>query len=280
MNKKGIIFTITTFILLWSLFLLSISYMSRNTGLQQLIIRSSVGDKIKYVEDDITYNIYYDLIKFNASSSRDQENITLKFNGPTLSNKLDHFSVFQDYSDYIEGDYSDLNNIDVQLTNLTPILNIIPFQTQLIINSTKMSITSQQLINTIEIIILVNATHAMLETNTTPGDSGTTRVNVQILDSNNKKLLSDEEALLNPTIANPSFYVKFTDNSTLDVKYGYIHDMDGSLEITSTNLVANVSSLLLVYSTTPEKVKIVSGELRINISPDFTKQSQILMLTE
>lgn len=254
--------------------------MSRNTGLQQLIIRSSVGDKIKYVEDDITYNLYYDLIKFNASSSRDQENITLKFNGPTLSNKLDHFSVFQDYSDYIEGDYSDLNNIDVQLTNLTPILNIIPFQTQLIINSTKMSITSQQLINTIEIIILVNATHAMLETNTTPGDSGTTRVNVQILDSNNKKLLSDEEALLNPTIANPSFYVKFTDNSTLDVKYGYIHDMDGSLEITSTNLVANVSSLLLVYSTTPEKVKIVSGELRINISPDFTKQSQILLLTE
>src|SRR4030042_141562 len=174
MNKKGVLFTITTFLLLWSLFMLTQSYMNRNSSLQELAITSTSGEKIRFLEDDITNNIYYDLVDFSIDSvTRDSENITITFKGPLLSKYKDHLALMQEYEAFIEDTYSNLNNINVELTNLTPTLTITPYSTNFLINKTELIVTTQPQYQTksIQIEIVLNTSIANLTTNSTPTDS-------------------------------------------------------------------------------------------------------------
>ena len=284
MNKKGVLFTITTFLLLWSLFMLTQSYTDRNRGLQELTITSTSGDKIRFLEDDITNNIYYDLVDFSICSvSRDSENITIIFIGPVLSKNKDHFALMQEYETFIEGSYSDLNNINLELTNFTPSFTITPYSNNLLINKTELKVTTQQPSQTrsIQIEIVLNTSIANLTTNSTPTDSGEKMISVQILDKNKNHLLDDEVAYLDSTISNQPFYVEFSDNSSLEVKYGNIFDMDGSLAITANNLIANITNLKFTYNLTFELVRIKSGEIQIDIpNRNLSKQAQIMLFVE
>ena len=153
----------------------------------------------------------------------------------------------------------------------------------MLINKTKLTITTQQpsQINSIQIEVVLNTSISDSTTNSSPVDSGQTKLFVQILDEDHNHLLYDEIAYLNPTIVNQPFYVKFTDNSSLRIDFGYFLGKDGTLLMTASNLIANTTMLNLVYNTTAESIIIAAGEITINTSEkDISKQNQIVLFED
>lgn len=284
MNKRGVLITITTFIILWSLFMLNLSYINRNTELQNIVIWSANGNKIMFIEDDVLDDVYLDILHLNLSYvSKDSENITILFNGPILSKEEDHWIRLQEYEAYVEGVYSNLSNVDVELDNFNPEFALEPYSNTLLINESQLSLTTLQAgqIKSFYVEVVVNSSILNHSTNSSPTDSGVVPIIVKILDKNGNPLLADELAYLNPTLVSPAFSVVFADNSRIEVVFGYHLDKDGSFIIKAENLTANITKLKLTYNTTNEHVKITSGNILINITNTrISKQNPITLYTE
>lgn len=284
MNKRGVLITITTFIILWSLFMLNLSYINRNTELQNIVIWSANGNKIMFIEDDVLDDVYLDILHLNLSYvSKDSENITILFNGPILSKEEDHWIRLQEYEAYVEGVYSNLSNVDVELDNFNPEFALEPYSNTLLINESQLSLTTLQAgqIKSFYVEVVVNSSILNHSTNSSPTDSGVVPIIVKILDKNGNQLLADELAYLNPTLVSPAFSVVFADNSRIEVVFGYHLDKAGSFIIKAENLTANITKLKLTYNTTNEHVKITSGNILINITNTrISKQNPITLYTE
>ena len=284
MSKRGMLFTVTTFIILWALFMLNLSYINRNSELQKIVVDSAYGNKIMFVEDDVLDGVYWDTINLNLSYvTRNSENFTVMFNGLVLSEDSNHWTPLQQYEDYIEGKYSNWSNVVIKLENFDPIFNINPYSNQLVINNSQLSLTTGQplQINSFFVEIEVNESYVNQSTNSSPTDTGIVPIIVRVYDESSNHMLSDEIAYLNPGIVNQGFFVDFDDGSMINVEFGNFLGQDGSLLITTSKLSAEIIKLKLVYNISSEPIEVTSGQLLINITDDpIVKQSQITLYKE
>ena len=275
LNKRGILFTITTFLLLWSLLVLNASYVRRTDELKGLVVTTSSGDRAKYIEDDVLGELYEGMFGLEFSGVyRESGNITFSFHGFSLSSSTNHESMMQDYENYIEGSYSTLNNIGVELTNFTPTLLIEPVGNRISFNSTILKSTTTQPDNfsSLSVIVIVDRDRLDVLSNSTPSNSGSKTIYVKILDED-EDVLIDKSASLDESNSNSPFIVRFNDGSNISIRYGDYYGLDSSFTISAENLVANITSFDIVFAAPNQKLSVSTGYIKINQSDGILDKS-------
>jgi len=277
-NKKGILFTITTIFLLLAVFLLSSAYLTRNQELQRTATLSLAGDKLSYIEDDITNNIYSDLLSINLESISRDSYITVVFNHSNLTLSINHSQLIQDYKTFIENNYSTLNNLDIELTGFNNNFSLSPYNSTFIIDNNMIYVYTDNPnnINNIKLVIDVNET-----SNTSQGqptNTGDIGVEVNITYGGER---FNPSANLDPIINNNPFYINFASGSRIEINFGSYNNQNGVLRINASQLKADISHFEFRYNLLSEKVIIKGGNISITSSiENITKQTEIIIAEE
>jgi hypothetical protein len=278
MKKKGILFTITTIFLLLAVFLLLSAYLVRNRELHRTAVISSAGSRLSYVYDDAADDIYSDLLSINLESiSRDSAVIVI-FNHTNLTSAINHAQLMQDYEDFIEGAYSSLNNLNIQLTNFNNSFTLEPYNSTFIIDSSMIYVYTDNHANINSISLQINTSQASNTSQGFPADTGDIKLNVEIMHSNGT---FSSSASLDPESANSPFYVNFASGARLEVNFGQYSSRNGVLRINASALTADTNHLEYNYSLLPEKVTIKGGNISITSAVEnITKNTEIIIAEE
>jgi len=276
MNKKAALFTIITFLMLFSLFVLTGSYTHKNRNMNILFTEINTNSQIKYYEDDIVSDVFSDICKFNINSiSRQANNLTLGFSISEYQTGTDFSSEYFDYVDYVQSYYSQKNNINVSLQNFTPDFEIKPYGTNFLLNGSIQVLNNISHLKRISITIIINE-DADNHTNSSPVDTGNTELEVDIYDASGKQLFSDTHANLDPSLVNEDFTIRLESGDEIKVEFGDIVQ-PGILQI-STDTSVNITQLNLIHNITEEKIRITAGQIRIqSLAADLGKQGEILI---
>ncbi|MFC1800640.1 hypothetical protein ACFLYT_01145 [Nanoarchaeota archaeon] len=279
MNKKGILFTITTIFLLLAVFMLSSAYLTRNKDLQRTVVLSLSGNKLKYIEDDVTDDIYEDILGMNIKSITRGTDVKVAFNFSNLTASVNHSLLMENYEDFIEGLYSTRNNLNVTLKEFNNSFSVSPYNSTFILDSDMFYgyTTNPDYITKINITLNLDEPSPNL-TQSKPGDSGAIEIAVDITHNGGRHIAS---ANLAPASANDPFYITFTNGTRIDVNFGTYNGNNGVLRINASGLQANTVDIEYTYNLTSEKVAIKGGNLSIS-SPvgNITKQTQIIIAQE
>jgi hypothetical protein len=279
MKKKGIVFTITTILLLASIGVLSSAYLVRNRELQRMTKISLAGDKLRYLEDDITNSIYSDMLSLPMISVSRGQFFTVFFNHTNLSSSINYQQKVQEYKNFIEGKYSRLQNLNIALSGFNNSFSITPYNGTFIIDTDAVYVYTGNLPALNRTSLTIHAKGSILNSSAGhPADTGYTGISVKILHSGG---IYDYSASLNPTATNGPFYVMFEDNSSIEINFGKYNDNNGVLRINASGLEADLSSLELMYNLVPEKTAIIGGNISITYPVEnITKETTIVIAQE
>lgn len=277
MNKKAVLFTITTFMMLFSLFLLSGAYANLNKQLQKTILNAKIGTHIKYVEDDISSQIFFDLLGIRLDSiTNTGDNTTINFTGGIIDLNITHAMLALDYKNFIERNYSSLNNLQVNMSNFTSKISITPYNASYYINNTRAVFKAGNLLKRINLQIILNNT-VQNSTNSSPADNGGIIVYVDIIDKQQTHLIEDSFAILDPTTVGNAFSVALP-GASINVQFGFLDNKEGTMIIEADNLTASMN-FEIIYSPVNETISINGGNLEIIESfAGYTKQTQIKLI--
>ncbi len=288
MNKKGILFTITTIFLLLAIFLLSSAYLTRNKELQRTATISLAGDRLSYIKDDITNNIYSDLLSINLESINPEpiskgktrrENATVVFNHSNLTSSINHEQLMQNYETFIEGTYSALNNINIDLIGFNNSFSLSPYNSTFIIDSNMIYVYTENPDNIKRIKLMMDIDESTLNISQgQPGNTGDIEVEIEMNHGGGE---FNPTADLDPTINNNPFYVDFASGSRIEINFGLYNSQNGVLRINASGLKADTPHFEFVYYTLSEKIVIKGGNISIT-SPveNITKQTEIIIAEE
>ncbi|MBW2965947.1 hypothetical protein KY342_02470 [Candidatus Woesearchaeota archaeon] len=279
MNKKGILFTITTIFLLFAVFMLSSAYLIRNKELQRTATLSLAGDKLSYIKDDVTNNIYSDLLSINLRSISRDSYVTVVFNHSNLTSSINHEQLMQDYKTFVEGDYSNLNNINVNLDGFNNSFILYPYNSTFIIDSNIIYVYTINPDNINKIKLIIDTDEATLNTSQgQPGNTGDVEVEIELAHSGGEFNPTSD---LDPTAANNPFYVNFADGSRIEINFGLFNGQNGVLRINASQLKADIFHLEYRYNLLSEKVIIKGGNISITSAiENITKQTEIILAEE
>ncbi|MBW2984325.1 hypothetical protein KY361_04375 [Candidatus Woesearchaeota archaeon] len=278
-KKKGILFTITTIFLLLAVFLLSSAYLTRNKELQRTATISLAGDRLRYIEDDITDNIYSDLVSINLESISRGTYVTVVFNHSNLSSSINHRQLMQDYETFIEGAYSALNNINIDLIGFNNSFSLSPYNSTFTIDSNMIYVYTENPDNIDRIQLIMDIDEATLNTSDgQPSDTGDIEVEIEMTHSGGE---FNPSADLDPTVNNDPFYVNFEAGSRIEINFGLYNSQSGVLRVNASGLKADISHLEFRYNLLSEKVIIKGGNISI-IYPveNITKKTEIIIAEE
>ena len=118
-NKKGIVITLITLLLLVSIFSLASVYFDRNKDLQTMIVVTGMGNKLSYIEDDIVSNVYTDLLGVNLRGITRGSTINISFNKAMLSPRQKFSTTMNNYEALQTHDDIELADINTTCSNET-----------------------------------------------------------------------------------------------------------------------------------------------------------------
>ena len=277
-DKKGILFTITTILLLLAVFLLSAAYLTRNNELQRTATLSLAGNNLRYFEDDIGNSIYPDLLLMNFEPITRGSYVAVIFSHSNLTSAINHSMIIQDYETFIEGTYSALNNIDAELTGLNNSLTLYPYNTTFTVDGGMIYAYTYDPGAINSIILHIEAVEAGLNiSDGRPADNGDIQVSVNITHAGGRFISS---AILDPAAYNSNFYVDFN-SSRISVNFGRINNRDGTLVINASGLKADIPHFEIRYNPAPDKAVIKGGKISlISAIDNITKYTDIIVAKE
>lgn len=135
-NKKGILITTMTLIILSAIFAVAMSYSERSDDRKDMFANEIARLKLTRVKNDIAYD-YLKIIRseINSIVSDDRHaSINISF---LLDKKLqDPYRLLDEYSSYMQHIYGEKTNIDIILSNKT-YMKILPYDTTIEYNTTR-----------------------------------------------------------------------------------------------------------------------------------------------
>ncbi|MBW2971005.1 hypothetical protein KY320_02490 [Candidatus Woesearchaeota archaeon] len=286
--KRGLLFTVTTFLLLSSVFFLSFAYVRRSAYTQSALHMTKTGDRLRYLEDDIGSSAFIDLLGMDIPSVRRRsQNLTLTFTEITLSKDSNYDAMLQQYQSFIENNYASQNNANITLQDFDTKFTIQPYNTTFIVDTTNLEMghfNSTQ-VERISVVIKLNQSADDLLSNTTPTDGigKLVEVSVDCLDRSNKPLLTDTFALLETDKHNQKFEMRFAADKSLTVYFGESDDIADRavLEVSINGTDANITSLSIVYPTQLTPTTIDAASVSILIPHlNIRKNSKIYLFAE
>jgi hypothetical protein len=255
MNKKGLLFTIFSFLFLSSLLFIVLAYSAWFTNFVSVLgPELSAGTKVAFVEEDI----FYDLVSLYSI-----EDINIEREGPNVTLKVDNFfnssrdyvSLLSSYETFIEGNYATETNTEIVVEDLSYGFLISPYglHTSNQANSLYVFTDEYEKIKEINITILIydTVTHT---TTTTPSNSGDTIVRVKTLSSSGTEFL-DSHASLSGTTSNAPFETRFATNLDIDVYYEDTGTESGVLWIDYSQEIV-VQSLEITYTDLDQSIRL------------------------
>ncbi|RME15154.1 MAG: hypothetical protein D6797_07225, partial [Bdellovibrio sp.] len=286
MSKRSVLFTITTILLLLSIFVLARTYLERVKEFQESFTESGIGHQLRYIEDDIISDSFTDLLQINLNSiNRTNDEVRLYFsNAGKLSKNINHTKIISDYVSFVSGWYSTLSNINVTFTNMAPVMVVQPYNTTFTYNSTTFSLATpnHSVLKRINATIIVNNSINNIVSNSSPSNSSTLiEIIVNIRDSNNEGLLTNTSAWLDPVDPTPTpFQVRFPNGTFVNVLFGKIDGREGTFKVElNGSIEANITTLEIAYNITNETIFLRSGA-NVSIQAgagEITKQEDILL---
>ncbi len=287
-NKRGVLFTIVTILLLISLFLVTKAFLDRSIELDKTIVDYQNIEKLAYMEDDIVSNSYADLLKISLSRiKRDSNFVNITFNSlGIISPNLSHVKIMQDYRDFIVNNYSAFSNVQIFFTDFSSNFTILPYNATYRLNGSRLYLYNPNYENLIKISLQakVESDNVNKNSNNTPANSASGKIiEVKIVDKDGDILLGTDTRTLSPTAANLPFYASFntTNAPNISVYFGQFEDRNGTLLVSTDYTAANITSITLTYNATQQKVYFSAGNLMIvNRVIAVNKTTEIVLAEE
>jgi hypothetical protein len=277
--KKAFVFSLMTFLLLFSLLMLSTSYISREKLLERQSLDANIGDRIRYTEDDLISGVHQSLLSIAFTISNTSSASIISFSGGRLSSAIDHPAIMAEYERFIEDNYSILTNTLITLTNFSPGFRLEPYGSSYLLNRTSATLTflNTSSLQQLRLVISVSESLLGILSNSTPPDTGSIPIQVEFHDPQGKELLSDIFANLNPSASNPSFQATFSGGKIIQVNFGKPANRNTTLLINATNLVADITLVELTLSRSQD-LTISDGRLSLGLpSAEVSKTRAIIL---
>ena len=279
MNKKGFIFTTSTILLFFSVFVLANVFLDRTEELKHTVVRTSVPEKIRYVEDDIVSNIYTELLPLNVSIERNGGLLTINFSETIYLQNSNHFDAdMQPYKTFVEGNYASLLNLNITLINFSANLTIEPYNSKLDLDENSIYIYNDPThLNKITLLLKTDeANYEGLEEEFTVGDVSL----AVILLNETGSIIYDESSSVDETIQNKLKFVLGGGNS-VQIRFGSFDSYpDATLELTN-DIYTEIREFVLKYTEQPAKTVLKGGKVEISsVIGNVSRKSEIILVEE
>src|SRR3989338_2247891 len=269
-NRKGVLFTIVTILLLISLFLVTKAFLEISIELDKTIVDYQNIEKLAYIEDDIVSNSYADLLKISLSRiRRDNSFVNITFNNlGVISPNINHIKIMQDYRNFIVNNYSAFSNVEISFSDFTSNFTIFPYNASYRLNVSRLYLYNPNYENLVKISLQARVTEDDVNknSNNTPANSSTGKIiEVKIVDKDGETLLGADSPILSPSAVNLPFYADFNTTNTpnISVYFGQFDNRNGTLLVSTDYTTANITSITLTYNATQQKVYLGAGNLTI-----------------
>jgi hypothetical protein len=276
-RMKGILFTVSTFMLLLTVLLFSMFYFSVSQEKRSLSF-TMFGDRQKFLESDLG-ETYLNLIDAELDYiNRSGNHVTFDFSSLyEISASPGYQARIADYESFLGGLFSNRTNIDINVA-LDPDFTINPYNISFEIDSDNFYIytDSSSVVTSYSLTIQVDNPRNAVSDSGKPGHSGQDYpyINVSIVSSDNQEIIGDERRL-DPASSNDPFYSEFDDDSRIDVWFGRINGRDGTLRVRTNELVATMNQTSLTYDFGENVFLEAARTYNITIG-DITKNKLII----
>jgi hypothetical protein len=289
-NKKALIFSLATILIVTSIFSFSYTYFTATTEINKISTDSFYGDQMRYFEDDIMQGLELDLMNATIRKIiRDSLVVKLDFIQALDSNDDDNEQFFLDYKNYIEQNYSN-NNYNFSLREFTSSFNVTPHSIMYKMVDGRLLIYTANTSNLINISVKVYTDQVLADGKTTNpdddgGDASFIPIEIYVYGGNGttdtlvSSMTTREQ---NPTENNDPFQQTWKDTpnqdvTEVDVEYGTYSGIPGVLQVYLHNAntdyhIAGNASVILYYNTISE-VEIIGGILDMSSGIGNLKKS-------
>jgi len=247
---KGVMFTVSTFLLLNTVLFFSMFYFSVSQERGGLSF-TMFGDRHRFLESDIAES-YLDLIDVGINHiNRSGNQVVFNFSSLyEVSPSADYQSKITEYENFLEGLFERKTNLEID-ASLVPDFTISPYNISFDTEGSVFYIytDSTDMVNTYSITVQTNKLKNESSGSGKPGHSGPgyQYINVTILASDGQMIVSDERRL-DPAQINDPFYSDFDDGSSINVTFGQINGLDGGLMVRVSGLTATINETVLIYN--------------------------------
>jgi hypothetical protein len=294
MNKKGILFTVTTLLLLLSIFTLASTFLERTQELQKDSGIRIEAEQITYAENDIVGNVYWEMLTTNIYSIERGTSLTMKLNSTQLSESLDHLANMQRYKRFIEENYSLSNNLNITLIGFNNSFKIKPYNAIFLIDKNTLHIyTGHMNLESLRINMSVSRNNDTKFESSTPQGGGGQRIPVSVSYYDYEGDLVYEESMETSAIRDNDnaqgrqFYQSFQEGDApayvahIETKFGDVNGTPTEIYIFTQNMTANITSLELQFVLPTSPVLVTGGNITITSKVGgIKKNSEIILLEE
>jgi len=291
MNKRSILFTVTTILLFLSLLLLAQAYKDRTHQLEEDATIRMTAEQLAYAEDDVISGVYRDLLPTTLHVIERGSTIILKFNLTPLSIDNQQEKMFEQYNDFIRSNYSLSGNLNITLINFNNSFRILPYDTLFVLNGSELTIRNPDYTDIVSVTVdvLIDLDNDTKWVNFTPSDSlGGLPITVTYYDEEGDEIYV-HSAELPPTTDNDDvlgrqFYQSFTSGNAslgyIDTKFGLVNGATGIFQVRVVNITANITSLELEYTADPDRVILRGGNISIASKIGGIRKNTEIILAE
>lgn len=281
--KKGMLFTLMTFFVLFSLLLFAQSMFLQDLERQNIRISMPSSAKASATEEfigkDILYIFNVSEAHLNKSASKNSTVLYFsKFGAMPMKNSSE---MLARYTSFIQNNYSKLDGANISIFNATPTLFISGYNTTITLNQTETLIITENpnLIQSITITILTN-TSTFWNSSSPAQDTNSQNITVFIRSSQGTAVFSSS-ATLNPNKTNAAFTVFFNQSglSSIQVEFGNISNRTGTFRIRANNIAATPQDLKIAYSLISSPVQLRIPAILRYADLTLGKNSSIILRT-
>ncbi len=287
MSRRGFLFTLITFLLMFSILLFAKAYLYQSDSLKSSALAGFTPRQLAIIEDDIVSNAFNELLTVNLKSiTRGAANI-ISFDHAELMPIHSYSLIMSDYTDYIESDYSALINFNVSFVGVNNSFRIQPYNTIFQINGQSLYLYFNPLFTNINSITLSAKTDSARTggCDSPQNDPGYPLVTVNYYDDSG--LVCSLSQNLNPNenndkAAGREFYIDLkTPSGYMNTKFGVVDGRAGTFALFASGVNANITQLDISYTVDVRKIYLESGDINIRSSVgNVTKTSRIILAQE
>lgn len=265
-GKRGVLFSIIAFLLLFSLFSFAGLYGLLMSEKQNRVSLSNA--QISYFEDDVLTYAFTDITTLRIANITRSSSVVITFNQLIMNSSFRSYDLaMQDYGNFIKNNYSNMNNVNITLQGFNETFLIKPYNTTAAIGTQNTYFyTMPSATNYVQSVSVVIRTSQDRKSacNWPNNDPGFTQVTVTFIDPSGFSCSNTFD--LNPAEDNDKaghqFYFDSIEGNT-EVKYGLINGQNGVLQIIQNSIPINVTEIRIAYTPLSDRVVIYNGQINI-----------------
>ena len=265
-SKRGLLFTIVTFLLLSGLLSFSIFYLA-STHEMSSSIYSLDGDRLRSLDSDIGESLLSIMDSGLSAIERFPGRIEIKFSSlPTVSSEEDYASKISSYESFLEGDFEAIANNRIDL-DLGPGLEVMPWNISINPSGATVYIYTENAtaIQGIRMELQVTEKIVNVTESGSPPDQGgdNPEIHIIIKDENGAEIINANPRLT--TSGSWTFYVDFDGGPGIDVIFGTYGGRQGTLRVVASGLDAAIGETEFDYDPQGEAFISPAGSYLIGL---------------